>query len=61
MSERKKKLYLGDESKAKPAVSQPTKEVVQKLCGSCRHRQTTKCLLNGGVMAPDDYCSQHTE
>ncbi len=55
MWKKDKKLQLGDEP------TEPTEEVAKKLCGSCKHRQTTKCLLNGGVMAPNDYCSQHTE
>lgn len=50
-------LVDGGEEKVKP--TEPTEEVAKKLCGCCRHRQTTKCLLNGGVMSPDDYCSQH--
>ncbi len=71
MFDRFKKLHLGDKPVVEVDVEavaaeeegrdEPSTEVATKLCGSCHHRQTTKCLLNGGIMKPNDYCSGHTK
>lgn len=30
------------------------------MCNQCTHRPETKCLLNGQIMQPSDFCSQHS-